>query len=84
MKDLLDVIGKVSMKGYCAQPSAHKQYDKGGPYYWEWEDNIAKPALLTLGYTAVTFSDGERDSFGPLSRVVTCTLSGTKVQFFYN
>lgn len=38
--------------------------------YIEDEQNIIKPQLEALGYTGITFSMGESDSFGPLSRKV--------------
>ena len=38
--------------------------------YYIGEDKILKPALEKLGYKHIQFSMGERDSFGPLSRIV--------------
>ena len=69
--DLLEVLGTVSMEGYCSSS------------YWEWEANIAKPALSVLGYTDIKFYNGEVDSFGPLSRIVRCIKDGVSVQLMY-
>lgn len=41
-------------------------------YYLD-ERNVLLPALLEEGFTNVTFSTGDRDSFGPLSRIVSVT-----------
>lgn len=51
--------------------------------YWLWENNIAKPALEALGYTHISFSDGERDSFGPLTRIVWTQKDNASVKFIY-
>lgn len=52
--------------------------------YWEWEEQVAKPLLASLGYTDVAFYDGERDSFGPLSREVQMSdPDGRKVMTYY-
>ena len=39
--------------------------------YSEGENVVIRPALERRGFGKVRFSDGERDSFGPLSRIVT-------------
>ncbi len=39
--------------------------------YTEHEQSILRPELERLGFGKIRFSDGERDSFGPLSRIVT-------------
>ena len=70
--DLFSVIGEVNMKHYC------------GPEYWLWEDTIARPALEALGYERVTFHMGERDSFGPLSRIVRAYKGGVHYEFIYS
>ena len=57
--DLLEVLGEVSMDGYCDR------------LYTNWEANVATPRLEELGYTNLTWRTGESDSFGPLSRVCT-------------
>lgn len=51
--------------------------------YRNGEQTILKPQLEKLGYTDVHFFMGERDSFGPLSRVVTCVKDGQPVSFYY-
>ena len=52
--------------------------------YWSGEQNILKPALERRGFTQVAFFDGERDSFGPLSRIVTATdAKGQSRKFIY-
>lgn len=38
--------------------------------YRDEEETIIKPQLEAKGYTGITFSMGESDSFGPLSRKV--------------
>lgn len=38
--------------------------------YYEDEQVILKPALELKGYTNIRFRMGERDSFGPLFRIV--------------
>lgn len=81
MRDLLDVIGHDKAKlelGYC-----NSNYRSNGPYYGDWEENVAKPALVALGYSAVRFSDGERDSFGPLSRIVWAVKDRVTHKFMY-
>ena len=63
---------------YCSSGAS------GGGSYWDWEAEIAKPALEALGYTEVTFNDGERDSFGPLTRIVGVThKSGRRHYLIY-
>ncbi|MET0786543.1 MAG: hypothetical protein ABWY25_07555 [Paenisporosarcina sp.] len=51
---------------------ARFDYDKNT--YKDQERTILQPQLETLGYTNITWSDGERDSFGPLSRL--CKAKG--------
>ena len=50
--------------------------------YYKGEQIIIKPALEKLGYTNVRFGDGERDSFGPLSRVVIVTAPDGKLTHY--
>jgi hypothetical protein len=86
MQDLLDVIGwdkATHENGYCNQPTAYKQYAISSQYFWDWEAKIAKPALEALGYSRVMFGDGERDSFGPLTRLVWAEKDGKRVKFIY-
>ena len=52
--------------------------------YYRDEQNIIKPALENLEYSNIRFSTGERDSFGPLSRIITCNdREGNTVRFWY-
>lgn len=51
--------------------------------YYLWEDNIAKPALEALGYKDIVFADGERDSFGPLTRIVYAKKDDISIKFIY-
>lgn len=52
--------------------------------YYSHEDKILKPYLESQGFTAIRFVMGERDSFGPLSRIVFCTdRNGVKRQYLY-
>ena len=41
-----------------------------GKEYWKWESEITK-YLEPKGHTVERWRDGERDSFGPLTRLVT-------------
>lgn len=78
-KDLLEVIGQdaATEPGYCNQASL------GGPYYWEWEEKTATARLVALGYHVVYWFDGEKDSFGPLSRVVRVEKDGVRMDLVY-
>jgi hypothetical protein len=52
----------------------------------EWlngERNILMPRLKEAGYSDIEFSMGERDSFGPLSRVCKARKDGTTHWFVY-
>jgi hypothetical protein len=72
MKDLFDILANdISMEGYCS-----REYDG-------WEQNVATPALQALGYEVVSWTTGEKDSFGPLSRVVTVRKEGAMERFVY-
>lgn len=51
--------------------------------YWSQENLLVKPRLEELGFNNVHFLDGERDSFGPLTRIVRCWKEGKKHQFIY-
>lgn len=51
--------------------------------YWEWEEQIARPALEAEGWTVGDFVTLEGDSFGPLIRGVTCWKHGRRVRFWY-
>ena len=51
--------------------------------YRDSEKFNLKPQLEKLGWTVVWFTDGERDSVGPLSRVVHCKKDSETVDFIY-
>jgi hypothetical protein len=38
--------------------------------YWSEEETKIKPLMEKAGFTKVSFGDGERDSFGPLTRKI--------------
>lgn len=50
--------------------------------YFSGERKYLKPALEALGYTNVRFLMGERDSFGPLSRIVVVCAPDSKDTFY--
>lgn len=56
--ELQDLYDEISMAGF--------DYAR----YWEHEESIIKPRLEEKGHTNIRFSMGERDSFGPLTRLV--------------
>lgn len=52
--------------------------------YHTSEQTLIKPALEAQGYRDVQFRMGERDSFGPLSRIVLATRKDdTVARFIY-
>jgi hypothetical protein len=51
--------------------------------YWLWEEQVARPALIEKGWTVLSWHDGERDSFGPLTRYAVCILRGRHYRLFY-
>lgn len=52
--------------------------------YYTQEQTVIKPALEKDGYTDIQFFMGERDSFGPLSRIITARdKNGVMVKFIY-
>lgn len=69
--DLLAILGEVNMDGYC------------GYHYTRWENEVATPRLRELGYEVVGWFMGERDSFGPLSRVVHVSKDGELSKLVY-
>jgi hypothetical protein len=71
MQDLFAVLPSISMDG-CFNHD-----------YWKWEDTIATPALINLGYENIKWSMGDCDSFGPLSRIITCWKNGIRYQYWY-
>jgi hypothetical protein len=40
--------------------------------YASHEQEILKPAMEAKGFNTISFLMGERDSFGPLTRIVRC------------
>jgi hypothetical protein len=56
-------------------------YDKK---FREQEVELLEPRLRAVGYVNIHWSDGERDSFGPLTRVCSATNQyGERVYFVY-
>ena len=51
--------------------------------YREYEDNALTPWLKSMGFTSISWRDGERDSFGPLSRVCRMRRGSNRFEFFY-
>jgi hypothetical protein len=51
--------------------------------YHQEEQTKIKPALERKGFTMISFSMGEQDSFGPLSRIVRGVLNGKGYLFIY-
>ncbi|SEA87842.1 hypothetical protein [Rubrimonas cliftonensis] len=51
--------------------------------YEDWERDVATPALQTLGFTVGRWRDGERDSFGPLTRLVPLSRDGHTGLYVY-
>jgi len=50
--------------------------------YHEEERTIIKPAMEKDGFENIKFLMGEKDSFGPLTRVVQCNDKSGKLRFF--
>ena len=50
--------------------------------YYTHEDTLLRPQLETLGFYGITWSMGEYDSFGPLTRVCICTDKDNKRRRF--
>lgn len=73
--DLIDPLpgGKIDYHDYCGLHGTCVN----------WEERVARPALQELGYTNIYFIDGERDSFGPLSRIACCEKNGIAKRFVY-
>lgn len=52
--------------------------------YINQEKELLTPRLEAVGYTNIQWQDGERDSFGPLTRVCSCNdRYGNRVYFIY-
>lgn len=81
MKDASDLVDYFYLSceekdGYCCT--------SGVKNYFDWEQNIAKPAMQAKGFTDISFYTAEGDSFGPLIRGVRCKDSkGNEFKFYY-
>lgn len=51
--------------------------------YTRWEDEIATPALIALGYSVRQWWSADGDSFGPLVRAVEVVKDGVKKTYTY-
>lgn len=52
--------------------------------WYEHEDTVLRPQLEAAGFYGIYFTMGEADSFGPLSRKVTCIdNTGMPRKFIY-
>lgn len=52
--------------------------------YYIDEQTILKPQLEAMELSDIRFLDGERDSFGPLTRIITAKdASGATIKFCY-
>lgn len=70
--ELLSILPEnISLDGFCASD------------YWVWESRVARPELEKLGYTQITFYNGDYYSCGPLSRIVRAYKNGEKFTFWY-
>lgn len=50
--------------------------------YWKWEEEVATPELEQRGFKNISWLDGERDSFGPLTRICSCVDADGKRKLF--
>lgn len=80
---LLDVVtcDTSHEDGHCVSVSVNEKPNQ--KHYWDWEENVATPALEKLGFKVIRWFDGERDSFGPLSRVVEVEKNGERSTMWY-
>lgn len=82
LHNVIDPVPSDDATGYCMQPSASTPNQK--KFYWNWEEEIAKPKLKELGYTLIgEFSTGDGDSFGPLTRYIRVEKDGQKMELWY-
>jgi hypothetical protein len=51
--------------------------------YYVLERSVLQPQLEALGFQVRRWIDGERDSFGPLSRVAVCEKDASEVRLVY-
>lgn len=72
--DLLSIIGNES--------ADHADFC-GGYTYARWEKTVATPLLQQQGYTVLKWVTGERDSFGPLTRIAICEKDGVQHRLVY-
>jgi len=64
-------------------PPGTDMTDYCGSHYYVWEKSV-EPWIKAQGFTIVGWSHGKRDSFGPLSRILTVRdASGTVSQYVY-
>lgn len=78
-RELLSIIG---------EGAAREKYYCDSNHYMLWEENIAIPLLIQLGYEAADkrnphFFNGDRDSFGPLMRIINVMKDGILYQLWY-
>lgn len=69
--DLIDLHTLVSFEGF------------NWVRYGQSERELLQPQLERLGYSNIRWSDGERDSFGPLSQRCSADLDMTRVEMWY-
>lgn len=61
-----------------------KDFDFSTATYRQQEIEILQPQLEAYGFTDINWYDGERDSFGPLTRMVSAVHpDGNLIEMFY-
>lgn len=76
-EDLMFVLPpEFPMDGYCVSGV------KNGPCYLDWEKTVHRYVVQTFKWGGVKFSTGEQDSFGPLSRIMTCLDNEGRRRYF--
>lgn len=81
-----EVLSCEESDGYCITNLLHsnKEREKKSlppltKYFTDWEKQIFQPWLEKHGFKVLNWRDGERDSFGPLTRVaITRHLDSNK------
>lgn len=79
-EDLMFVLpADFPMDGYCVtRPNVNE------PSMYDWERSVHRYVVQTFRWGGVRFSNGEVDSFGPLSRIMTCIdNTGKRRSFMY-
>jgi hypothetical protein len=72
------------LRGYCMQPNTFTQFDSTtGKYYWDWEKEVATPALQVKGFQVLGVVNLDADSFGPLVRAFIVEKEGRKSKLVY-